>query len=119
MKKFIFNEYGNCINPNRIELGNQQFFLEVWTAYKDGRWLSGHRYWTRGYNDDWPCSINTNDYDSEHDAICKETKLLAKHLKERNEWFRQYSRGFEVPEFVFNELKELEIKSKNPQLKLF
>jgi hypothetical protein len=119
MKEFIFDEYEHCINPNRLELGNKNFYLEIQTSCKDGKWLSGHKYWTRGHKDDWPCSLNTNVYDSEHTAIHNETKFLIKSLKEINERFQEYSRDFEVPEFIFSELKELEIKSKNPQLKLF
>lgn len=112
MKEFIFDEYQMCINPNRIELGDKDFWMEIQTACKDGVWYSGFQYWQRGHTWEHSPCLNTKTFNSEHEAICEEAKMLHKFLKSQNE--RTYN-DIEVPDKIFKQLKELQ----TPQLKLF
>lgn len=120
MKTFVFDEYKQCINPNRIGRGNQNFYFEIWTACKDGKWYAGHMYWTRGEHMEDKPALNTNSYDTEHLAIHVEVLHFTKYLRYSKDWNDKFpNHGLDVPDFVFRELKDLEIKSKNPQMELF
>lgn len=113
MKKFIFNEYKDCINPNRIEIGDEDFFVEIWTACKNGKWHNGFRYWTRGHNFKDEVSLNTTEFESEIDAI----RNCVTHLIKSFEWdnSRQIHRTLEIPDYIFTGLRKL----LTPQLSLF
>ena len=115
MKDFIFDEYQRCINPNRIEGGNKEFWFEIQTACKDGKWYHGHQYWTRGHHFEWEVYLNTNYCNSEREAIIDEITLLAFFFDREND--NKHSNQ-KVPLFVFGELRDLMVKYKNPQLSL-
>lgn len=110
MKEFIFNEDKRCMNPNRIEGGNKEFWFEIQTACKDGKWYHGHHYWTRGHTFEWDVYLNTNCCDTEHEAIVDE----ARHIYS----FERENKYSGVPESIFKELKEMIAKYNNPQLSL-
>lgn len=112
MKKFIFDEYDMCINPNRIELGDKDFWLEIQTACNDDLWYSGFQYWQRGRTWEHSPSLNTKTFYSEHEAIRYEAEMLRKFLKRQNE--RTYN-DIEVPDHIFTELKKMQ----TPQLSIF
>ena len=116
MKEFIFDEYGMCINPNRIELGDKDFWMEIMTACNDGVWYSGFRYWQRGRSWEHHPYLNTNKYTSESEAICDEVRITTKFLKEQNE--SKYN-DLEVPDRIFKQLRDLKTKCKTTQLSLF
>lgn len=115
MKEFIFDEDQRCINPNRIEGGDKDFWFEIQTACKDGRWYHGHQYWTRGHHFEWEVYLNTASRATESEAICMEIDCLVVSLKA--DYNSHYSR-FEVPEKVFKQLKELKGKCQHPQMTL-
>lgn len=114
MKEFVFNEYGKCINPNRIPVGNKEFYAEIVTACKDGKWYHGFWYWTRGHSFDMDAYLNTASCDTEREAIMKESEYLASSLSDDVERSR-----CEVPLSVFNELRDIYNKYRNPQMSLF
>lgn len=116
MKNFIFDEYENCINPNRTEGGDKEFFFEIQTAYHNGVWYHGHRYWVTGHKCDWPVYINSNGCNTEREAIIKEICFLIKDLQ--NDITKRIL-NMEVPQKVFKELNDLKAKYTNPQLTLF
>ena len=116
MKKFIFNEDQRCINPNRIEVGNKEFWIEIQTAENEGKWYHGHQYWSRGHHFNWYVYLNTYHCDTEAQAICNEIDFLIKSLQRENDSLRS---SFDVPDSIFKELKDLKEKNKTPQLSLF
>lgn len=116
MKNFIFDEYERCINPNRIEGGDKDFFFEIQTAYHKGVWYHGYRYWITGRSNDWPVYINSNGCNTEREAIIKEICFLLKDLQSKSTKRFLY---MEVPQKVFKELKDLKAKYENPQQSLF
>lgn len=116
MKDFIFDEYQRCINPNRIEGGNKDFWFEIQTACKDGKWYHGHQYWTRGSHSEFDVYSDTYHCPTEREAILKELELVTKSFENEGKYIRS---RLEVPPFIFKELKELEEKYKHPQMSLF
>jgi hypothetical protein len=115
MKEFIFDGYKECINPNRIELGNKEYFIEILTAYHDGFWYGGNRTWRRDESmDDYP-ALNTSKFATEREAILKVIDVLLKHLA----YIKSKVYFGDVPDFIFKELKDLKERYKNPQLSLF
>ena len=115
MKEFIFDEYQHCINPNRLPFGNKEFYGEILTALHKGKWYVGDMYWQRGKKWNTPPSLNTNEFETEREAIIYEIEHLMHHLT----WVQGRPFYNEVPDFVLKELKTLLEKQKNPQLKLF
>ena len=115
MKEFIFDEYQHCINPNRIEFGNKEFYGEIQTAFCNGKWYCGDFYWTRGNKWEQEPSLNTNEYDTEREAILSEIEHLIKHLT----WIQEAPFNTAVPDFIFKQLKDLQVNTKNPQLVIF
>ena len=115
MKEFIFDEYQHCINPNRIEVGNKEYFIEIQTAYHDGFWYYGDRRWTRGNSMETEVALNTTKYNTEREAIINGIDKLVDFLNYVNK--RPYF--CHVPDFIFKELKDLQVKTRNPQLNIF
>lgn len=113
MKKFIFDEYHSCINPNRLEIGDKDFFVEIQTACNDGKWYNGYWYWTRGHTFDHRVYLDTYCFESEIEAV----RNCAKNLIESFKWDnnQRIHKTIEVPDYIFKELKSL----MTPQLKLF
>ena len=115
MKEFIFDEDQCCINPNRIEGGDKDFWFEILTACKDGHWYHGHHYWTRGCRDEWDVCLNTTSHATENEAVYKEIDCIIAFLKAN--YNGQHSR-FGVPEKVFKQLNDLKEKCRHPQMTL-
>lgn len=117
MKEFIFDEYGSCINPNRIEGGNKNFWVEIMTAEHEGKWYCGHQYWTRGQRYEYEVYLNTNAYKTEIEAICKEAGHLFHYFQSENQNTRS---RLEVPQNIFTTLKKIQADAKNRnQLSIF
>lgn len=114
MKRFIFTDTKNCINPNRTEIGNDKFWLEIMTAMSDGKWYSGYRQWSNGKTFDMDVYINGEGHDTEREAILLEIEHLLKYFALVKE--RRYE---PVPDFVFDELKNLRSSQMATQLSLF
>lgn len=104
MKKFIFDSYKSCINPNRLEIGDERFWIEIHTAEKDGKWYHGYVHWKKGDASIFGNrpSFNTYSCNSEEEAIMEE----AKHIIDFLEWCSKRE-DYEIPESVTNKLKEL------------
>ena len=115
MKEFYFDEYHHCINPNRIAYGNKEFYGEVHTAFHKDKWYVGDMYWCRGTDWENPPSLNTNNFDTEREAIIYGIEHIIDHLT----WIQEKPFDKEVPGFIFKELKKLLDNYKNPQLELF
>ena len=115
MKKFIFDEYQGCINPNRLEVGNSEFYIEITTAFHDGKWYASYWYWTKGKQavDEAP-HLNTNAFETEEKAICHSAECAIKLLEYEN----KSRHGIDVPDFIFKELKDIKEKNNTPQLTL-
>lgn len=114
MKEFIFDIYKHCINPNRIPIGNKDFYLEILTACSNGKWYHGSWYWTKNdsfsngvYIDSYPCS-------TEEEAIMRESVLVSGWLSKSTKRSK-----LEVPLSIFKELKDTYHKYKTPQMTLF
>lgn len=115
MKEFIFDEYQQCINPNRLPFGNKEFYGEIQTACHKGKWHVGNMYWRRGKNWSNDPALNTRSFETERDAIVWEIEHVIRHLT----WIQEKPWEEYVPDFVFKELKKLLENTKNPQLDLF
>ena len=116
MKEFIFNEDKRCINPNRVECGDKEFWIEIQTACYDGKWYHGYQYWTHGnsfkseiYKDTYPC-------ENECEAICEEIDHIIWFFK--NDLIR-IVKHLDIPEKIFTELNDLKEKTMHPQLSIF
>lgn len=114
MKNFIFDEYRSCINPNRIELGDSKFYVEIRTAFNNGKWYAAYWYWTNGRGVGDEPHLDTCDFNEEYQAICFISIIALKHLESE----KQSVRSLDVPDNIFKELKELRDKNKTPQLTL-
>lgn len=44
IKKFLFNEFGVCTNPDKTEIGSGIPHIEISTAYVRGKWTYGVTY---------------------------------------------------------------------------
>lgn len=113
MKEFIFDENQACINPNRREGGNKDFWFEIQTACHHGKWFAGHQFWSRTWKMDLHVYLNTTEYDTEQEAAYKEIGHLLKFLEYEN---NKTIRPHEVPAVVFRELKNMKQKEISPQL---
>lgn len=115
MKEFIFNQNQMCINPNRVEIGNKTFWLEIQTACHEGKWYHGHQYYAGGETFELDVYLNTGNCDTEAEAVCKEIDCLLHWLNQESE--RRFS-SLEVPDSIFRQLKDLKEKYRTPQLSL-
>lgn len=70
IKKFLFNEFGVCTNPDKTEIGSGIPHIEISTAYVRGKWTYGVTYMLADRGGAFGTNLsNTNWFKTQEDAI--------------------------------------------------
>lgn len=70
IKKFLFNEFGVCKNPDKTEIGSGIPHIEISTAYVRGKWTYGVTYMLADRGGAFGTNLsNTNWFKTQEDAI--------------------------------------------------
>lgn len=121
IKKFLFNEFGVCTNPDKTEIGSGIPHIEISTAYVRGKWTYGVMYMLADRGGAFGTNLsNTNWFKTQEDAIENALNWVKHWLNVQIELER--NRNSSVCKSAAKILKEIEKllpKKRYVQLELF
>lgn len=115
-KEFIINENGVCINPNRVEYGDNKWGYVIKTAKIDGKWYFAYDCYHP--NGGCGCGVSADKtykaFNSEHEAISAASTKVHNYFSRG--FYSAYDKKDFAPPKLIQSLKQLR---KPVQLTLF
>lgn len=120
-KRFKFNEYGVCINPDQsAKVGKDTAFIEITTAFVRGKWTYGIRYMLVDRGGCWGNNLSNKYWFKTQEAAVKHALEWAKnYLLRQIESEDSNNTVYKKAGKLLDEINKLLPKQTYKQLELF